>query len=115
MERLWNQSGGADGQARLTYTAHTDRRRYNISTGNEITIILPGENITADHREIIVQLKGGSLKRIHQGNHEYPPLHYVLLFPRGELGWHKDIILSHSIFHLSLSKVGILLMRMGRS
>ena len=38
-------------------------------------------------------LKGGSLKRIHEGNLVYAPLHYVLLFPRGELGWHKDILL----------------------
>ena len=87
------EPGGADVQARLTYQPHTDRQQYNIPTGNEIAIILPRENITADHRDIILQLKGGSLKRIHEGNHAYIPLHYVLLFPRGKLDWHKDILL----------------------
>ena len=56
MKRLWNQPGGADVQARLTYKAHTYRQRYNIPTSNEIAIILPGENITADYRDIILQL-----------------------------------------------------------
>ena len=35
--------------------------------------------------------KGGGLKRINEGHAAYAPLHYVLLFPRGELGWHRSI------------------------
>jgi hypothetical protein len=85
-ERLRNQPGGRDVQARLTYKAHTDRCWYNIPTGNEIAVIFPGEGAGEDSRDIILQLKGGNLRRIKEENPLYAPLHYVLLFPRGELG-----------------------------
>jgi len=92
LERLRDQpDGGINVQARLTYKPHTDRRRYNIPTGNEIAIVLPGEGMAEDGRDIILQLKGGGLQRIREYSPTYIPLHYVLLFPRGELGWHSNI------------------------
>ena len=78
-------------QVRLTYRPHSDSRRYNVPTGNEIAVILPGENITEDNRDIIVQLRGGSFQRVYDTNPAYVPLHYVLLFPREEFGWYPDI------------------------
>ncbi|KAF8577733.1 hypothetical protein K439DRAFT_1301036, partial [Ramaria rubella] len=90
-ERLRAQPPAINIQARLTYKAHTDPRRYNIPTADEIAVILPGDGTSHDHRDIILQLKGGGFKRIHEGSPAYAPLHYVLLFPRGELGWHWDI------------------------
>src|SRR5882762_6864649 len=36
-------------------------------------------------------LHGGSLQRISHLHHSYSPLHYVLLFPRGDSGFHLDI------------------------
>ena len=55
-----------------------------MPTGNEIAVILPGENITKDNRDIVVQLRGESFQRVYDTNPVYIPLHYVLLFPKGE-------------------------------
>ena len=47
-ERLRDQGVSLNVQVRLTYCPHFDPRRYNVPTGNEIAVILPGENITED-------------------------------------------------------------------
>ncbi|CAG8602047.1 484_t:CDS:2, partial [Diversispora eburnea] len=60
--------------AYLHFRKSTDKRCYNLPTANEIAIILPG-----------------SLQRIHEGHPAYLPLHYVLLFTYGELGWHSEM------------------------
>ena len=85
-ERLREQGTTLDVQVRLTYHPHSDPRRYNVPTGNEIAVILPRENITEDNRDIVVQLRGRSFQRVYDTNPAYVPLHYVLLFPRGEFG-----------------------------
>ena len=95
-ERLREQSRSltetVDIQARLTYLPHTDPRRYKIPhVTNEIAIILPGNGTTINPCDIIVQLKGGPFRRVFDTQPAYVTLHYVLLFPRGELGWHQDI------------------------
>ncbi|KAF7143823.1 hypothetical protein RHSIM_Rhsim05G0183800 [Rhododendron simsii] len=42
-------------------------------------------------RDIILHLKGNNgLMRINECHPAYLPLHYVLLFPQGELGWDPD-------------------------
>lgn len=33
----------------------------------------------------------GGLQRISELHHAYTPLYYVLMFPRGENGWHPNI------------------------
>jgi hypothetical protein len=77
---------------RLTYKAHTDPQRYNLPTSDDIAVILPQDGSRdGDQQDIILHLKGDGLKRIHEGQAAYAPLHYVLLFPRGELGWHWSI------------------------
>ena len=78
---------------RLTYKPFTDPRRYNPPTGNELALIMPGEADTAhkDNRDVIIQYKNGNFKHVHDGQAIYMPLHYVMLFPRGEPGWTWDI------------------------
>ncbi|KAJ3739144.1 hypothetical protein EV360DRAFT_3544, partial [Lentinula raphanica] len=69
-----------------------DRRRYNLPTADEVAAIIPGDGTQAiDRRDIILRLRdreGNSLQRINDGHAAYSPLYYVLLFPRGEPGWH---------------------------
>ncbi|HEV7738464.1 MAG TPA: helitron helicase-like domain-containing protein, partial [Chlamydiales bacterium] len=81
--------------ARITYRAHTDARRYNVPVLDEIAAILPDvpsdPNRPGRYWDIIVQLHSGQFKRIHLTSSAFMPLHYVLFFPRGELGWHPDI------------------------
>jgi hypothetical protein len=83
--------------ARIILQPIADRRRYNLPTADEVAAIIPGngDEDVDKHREIILRLKtpvqGSSLTRISHLNLSYAPLHYVLLFPHGEQGWHDDI------------------------
>lgn len=87
----------ANVQAKITLQPTADRRRFNLPTVDEIAAIIPGngEEDIDEHREILLRLKapqqGYSLKRISHLNPLYSPLHYVLLFPHGEQGWHNKI------------------------
>ncbi|KZT31064.1 hypothetical protein SISSUDRAFT_995568 [Sistotremastrum suecicum HHB10207 ss-3] len=83
-----------DLQVHLRFKKHTDRRRYNLPNvaDGEIAAILPGPgNIGAESRDIILRLHDGPLYRISDRHPAYHTLHYVLLFPKGELGWHEEI------------------------
>ncbi|KAF8987908.1 hypothetical protein BDZ89DRAFT_253112, partial [Hymenopellis radicata] len=79
---------------RLHLSEGTDQRRYNLPTAGKIAAVIPGDgtedNIKTD-RDIILRMQGGGLRRISQINPLYSPLHYVLLFPKGELGWGPDL------------------------
>jgi hypothetical protein len=87
--------------ARIVVAPNTDTRRYNLPTSIEVAAIIPGsgeENIQ-ENREIILQLQQPrediptrtNFKRISHLHPLYMPLHYVLLFPSGETGWHIEI------------------------
>src|SRR5271154_6043669 len=71
-----------------------DLRRYNLPTANdEGAAIIPGDGseVRSDHRDIILRLHGGGLRRISHLHPSYSTLHYVLLFPNGEDSWHPNI------------------------
>ncbi|TFK62502.1 hypothetical protein BDN72DRAFT_748331, partial [Pluteus cervinus] len=76
----------------------TDRRRYNLPIADEVAMILPGgTNAETTHqgRDIILRLRNSTdnsfMQRIHETHPAYVPLHYVLLFPHGDHGWHPDL------------------------
>jgi hypothetical protein len=79
----------------LRYDRELDRRRYNLPTAaaNEVAAILPGDGDQPVHsREIILHRRhGATFQRIHEWHPFYLPLHYVLLFPTGQEGWHPRI------------------------
>ena len=81
-------------EARIILSPTEDKCRYNLPTADEVAAVIPGsgENEDVDeHRDIILRLKQGGLKRISQIHPLYAPLHYILLFPRAEQGWHRYI------------------------
>ncbi len=45
----------------------------------------------SDWRDIIVYMHGGGVRHISDQNPSYDPLHFVILFPRGEPGWEAGI------------------------
>ena len=45
----------------------------------------------SDHRDIVVHLRGGNLKHISHLHQSYSTLHYTMLFPQGESGFHPKI------------------------
>ncbi|KAF6135053.1 hypothetical protein GIB67_014102 [Kingdonia uniflora] len=79
--------------AHLHYSSRTDRRRYNLPSTDEIVVILPGDGQeTPSTRDIVVYLRGGhELMRISECHPAYLPMHYVLLFPYGEMGWEPEM------------------------
>ena len=72
---------------------NADGRRYNLPTTDEIAAIIPGDGSEdrSDHRDIVVRLTGSGLKRISHLHPSYSTLHYTMLFPRGEEGFHTEI------------------------
>ena len=67
-----------------------DSRRYNKPTAPEVTVIMPGVGYgeEAASRDIVLHARSGGLSRITEIHRAYDALHYVILFPLGEDGWH---------------------------
>ena len=77
----------------LRVMTNTDRRRYNLPTVDEVAMIMP-DGPDRDHRDIVLHLRRPEdfpLLRINEGHPAYTPLHYVLLFPYGDNGWHEGL------------------------
>ena len=59
-------------------------------------MISDGCDVTPSNRDILLRLRHGGFQRISEVHPSYDPLHYVLLFPKGDDGWHVDIPLEGS-------------------
>jgi len=79
----WRTDG--DLWAVVTYWDHTDSRQYDIPSADEIAVILPDIQLEPGavmlHRDIVIQLRDGTLKKMSEASATYAPLHYALLFP----------------------------------
>ncbi|XP_031116779.1 uncharacterized protein LOC116020446 [Ipomoea triloba] len=77
---------------RLIGKRQSDARTYNLPTASEVAALIVGDlDPTLGQRDIIVETKAGSLKRINELNPAYLPLQYPILFPLGEDGYREDI------------------------
>ena len=88
-------------QMRLILEAGADRRRENLPTSNEVAVIIPDEYGDASFRDIVLADRCAPneqprYSRINSTHAAYMPLHYVLLFPRGDTGWHWGLQLRNS-------------------
>ncbi len=79
--------------ARLRVDPGNDPRVYNAPTADDIAVIVPetGDADVSEHRDIVLRLHSGEQTRISNLSSLYTPLHYVLLFPYGDHGWHLNI------------------------
>lgn len=75
-------------------------RRYNLPSVDEVAVLVPGDGTqVVESRDIVLRLRPneaegtycGALQRVSDGHAAYSPLHYVLLFPLGEPGWHWEL------------------------
>ena len=70
-------------------------RRYNRPVVPDIALFRPDmeHGVDATMRDIVLRVRGErpQLKIISECNAAYDPLHFVLLFPRGEAGWWPTI------------------------
>lgn len=96
-ERLATQAGDfrilLNPQMRLILQSGADRRRENLPTATELAGILPDEFTDESRRDILLAVRepgrnDPQLHRVAVTHAAYMPLHYVLLFPSGEYGWH---------------------------
>lgn len=74
--------------------SHNDRRRYNLPSSDEVAVILPNSSEwswEADRRDIVLRLRSEGLMHISEAHPAYASLHYVLLFPYGEHGYHWSL------------------------
>ena len=77
----------------LVIESRANRRRENLPMGNELTVVIPNEFGEQSRRDIVLVVREpghnhAQLKRIDVTHAAYMPLHYVLLFPHGDRGWH---------------------------
>jgi len=73
---------------RLHMNLQQDQRTHNLSTAEEIAVIIPKDKVyhALDNRDVVLRTRGGQLERISQNSPSYSALHYVLLFLKGENG-----------------------------
>jgi len=66
-----------------------------VPTTNEVTTLMVGNGSEAvDRRDVIVAQQADPFQRISELHVGYMALHYLLLFPYGEDGWHPNIPLN---------------------
>jgi hypothetical protein len=70
-----------------------DPHRYNHPTASDVAGIMIGDgfDVNPSNRDIILKLHDGNLQRIAETHPSYDPLQYILLFPKGDDGWHLNI------------------------
>ena len=70
-----------------------DTHRYNALSAPEIAVIIPGDGYSEGvaSRDIVLHEHTGGLQRITESHCAFYSLHYVLLFPLGDNGWHLKI------------------------
>ena len=75
-------------QMSLVLQQGDDHHQYNLPTVEEIATIIPGtgEEDVDHNRDIVLCYKRGGLCNISHLHPLYAPLHYVLLFPKGNQG-----------------------------
>ena len=80
----------------LHFDATCDRRRYQAPDASvrEIAVILPGDGdqVRGSQDIILYRNHGPPLQHISDTHPFYPALHYVLLYPTGQLSFHPTIL-----------------------
>ncbi|CAG8824989.1 31714_t:CDS:1, partial [Racocetra persica] len=83
--------------AEILMIIHGDRNRdicyYNASTASKVAAIIVGDGyeINLTNQDILLRKHDRNLQKISEVHLSYDPLHYVLLFSKGDDGWYTDI------------------------
>jgi hypothetical protein len=83
-------------QIRLVLELGADRRYKNLPTSNEVTVLIPDEYTDTSRRNLVLTVReaGREYPQIYTVNithTAYIPLHYILLFPYSDPGWHYKL------------------------
>jgi hypothetical protein len=94
-----------DMKLRLIISRTKDARRYNVPTADEVAALMVGDGSEAvDRRDVVLAQQAGPFQRISELHVGYMALHYLLLFPYGEDGWHPNISLNGVIADADLDE-----------
>jgi hypothetical protein len=76
-----------------------------VPTVDEVVALMVGDGSeVVDRRDVILARQVGPFKRIFELRVGYMALHYPLLFPYGEDGWHPNIPLNGVVVDVSWMK-----------
>jgi hypothetical protein len=82
-----------------------DARRYNVPKVDEVTTLMVGDGFEAvDRHDVIIAQQAGPFQCISELHEGYMALHYPLLFPYGEDGWHSNIPLNGVVADVDLDE-----------
>jgi hypothetical protein len=82
-----------------------DARRYNVPKVDEVTTLMVGDGFEAvDRHDVIIAQQAGPFQCISELHVGYMALHYPLLFPYGEDGWHSNIPLNGVVADVDLDE-----------
>jgi len=81
-----------------------DVHRYNVPMANEVTALMVGNGSEVINKCDIVAQQASSFQCISKLHVGYMALHYPLLFPYDEDGWHPNILLNGVIVDANLDK-----------
>jgi hypothetical protein len=83
-----------DLKLRLIISRTKDAFRYNVPTANEVVALMVGDGFEAvNRRDVVLAEQVSPFQRISELHVGYMVLHYPLLFPYGEDGWHPNMVL----------------------
>ncbi|XP_065684594.1 uncharacterized protein LOC136096905 [Hydra vulgaris] len=70
-----------------------DRRRYSLPSHDEVAVVFVGEDgAPPTSREVIIYPRGRPLKIVSSMSASLDPMVYPLFFPRGDAGWHNQLV-----------------------
>ena len=80
----------------LIVESGADRRRENLPVANEVGLLISEQYEHDSFRDLLLHERGSSedapqYSRVSYTHAAYASLHYVLLFPTGQTGWHWNI------------------------
>jgi hypothetical protein len=94
-----------DLKLRLIAFRTKDARRYNVATVDEVTALMVGDGSKAvNRRDVVLAQQANPFQHISELHVGYMALHYSLLFPYGEDGWHPNISLNGVVVDANLDE-----------
>ncbi len=84
-----------DLKLRLIASRTKDACQYNVPIADEVVALMVGDGSEAvDRHDVVLAQQAGPLQHIFELHVRYMALHYPLLFPYGEDGWHLNILIN---------------------
>ncbi len=85
-------NASTDIAAHLRITPGVHARLGNLPSADEVAVIIcDSKGEQPSPKDVVIYRHGGSLQIVNDLHAAYTPLYYVLLFPRGEPGWHSQL------------------------